>query len=59
MNMNTYFFNITRASEDPENGAKWEFLHDYVKEYGLRNMSPEEIFSKIAERMIIDEHRAL
>jgi hypothetical protein len=58
MNMVTHFFNISKATEDPDN-AKWEPLHDILKEYGLRNMSPEEIFSKIAERLIIDEHRAL
>ena len=58
MNMHTYFFNISKANEDPEN-ANWEYLHDYIKEYGLRNMSPDEIYFKIAERLTIDEHRAV
>jgi len=43
MNMHTHFFNITKANEDPK-GAKWELLHDILTEYGMRNMSPEEIF---------------
>jgi hypothetical protein len=57
MNMHTHFFNISKASADPRQ-AKWELLHDYLDHYGLRNMSPEEIYYKIAERIMIDENRA-
>ena len=46
MNMYTHFFNISKATEDPNN-AKWEFLHDYIDHYGLRNLGPEELFTKL------------
>ena len=33
-------------------------LHDWLDHYGLRNLSPGEIYKKIAERLMVDEDRA-
>jgi hypothetical protein len=57
LDMDTHFFNITKANNIPT-AAKWELLHNFLNEYGLRKMSPAEIFNKIAERLMEDETRA-
>lgn len=53
-NFQTHFFNISKASLDPKN-ASWEFLHDYKKNFNLLDMSPDEIFRGVAQRVLNEE----
>lgn len=53
-NFQTHFFNISKASLDPKN-VGWELLHDYKKNFNLLDMSPDEIFRGVAQRVLDEE----
>ena len=53
-NFETHFFNITKAAQNPKN-ASWERLHDYKIDFNLLDMSPDEVFRGLAQRVLNEE----
>lgn len=53
--METYSMDIDRANA--EGHPKWELLHDYHKEYGMADLSPNS-FMKLAEQIKVDQDMA-
>lgn len=53
--METYSMNIDRANADGK--PTWELLHDYQKEYGMTDLSPNS-FMKLAEQIKVDQDMA-
>ena len=41
LNFKTYYFNVTEANLG---NPKWQYLHDFVKDYGLPDVSPDSLF---------------
>lgn len=50
LNTHTYFMNLTTANANPDATPEWHELHDFVKEYGLKDLSPSSI-KEFTERM--------
>ena len=42
-NLHTYYMNMTEANLHPDQQPIWTELHDWVGEYGLKDMSPSSI----------------
>lgn len=53
-NFQTHFFDIAKASINPKN-ASWELMHDYKKNFNLLDMSPDEIYRGVAQRVLNEE----
>jgi hypothetical protein len=50
LNTHTYFMNLTEANADSNAEPVWQELHDFVKEYDLKDMSPSSV-KDFTERM--------
>ncbi len=54
LTIQTHFFNITQGSLSPGK-AKWDLLYNFTQFYNLQNMSPDEIYRGIAQRVLNEE----
>ena len=43
VNTHTYYMDMDASNQDPTKGIKWVELHDMVKEYNLKDMSPNSM----------------
>jgi len=43
LNIHTYAMNLTEANANPERTPVWEEQHDFLEEYGLKDLSPSSI----------------
>ena len=51
INMYTYYMDIDKANETGT--PTWELLHDYLSEYGLKDLSPKSM-KEMSDRMLTD-----
>lgn len=42
-NIHTYYMNLTQANANPDEQPKWEYLHDFLEEYSLPDLSPSSM----------------
>lgn len=53
VNTHTYTFDLVEANKTPEQEPKWFELHDMLKEYGLKDLSPSSM-KNLSERFYND-----
>lgn len=57
VNMYQYTFDLEKANEDG-NSPEWFMQHDYLEEYGLKDLSPSSLLD-LSERFLTDVDLAL
>jgi len=57
LNVHTYYTNLTEANLNPSVTPVWHELHDFLEEYGLKDMSPSSM-KDLTERFFDDSDLA-